>query len=72
MSIWDQNMLLGDAQLMALASWLRHEEIRAEEVKFSLDGDLKEPLWIIIEYPPPSILTTTHDILAKDPKIEDI
>lgn len=29
MNVWDPNATLGDLQLMAMASWMRHEELRA-------------------------------------------
>jgi len=38
MPIWDPNPYLGDAHLLALESWLRHEEIKTGEVKNTLDG----------------------------------
>ena len=33
MNMWDPNARLGDLQLMAMASWMIHEELRATEVK---------------------------------------
>jgi len=33
MNFWDPNEILVDIQLMALASWMTHEETRAEEVE---------------------------------------
>ena len=30
MNFWDPNVKLGDLKLMALASWMNHEESRAE------------------------------------------
>jgi len=32
MNLWDPNAALGDLQLMAMASWLSHEEKRAVEI----------------------------------------
>lgn len=32
MNFWDPNVKLSDLQLMALASWMSHEEVRVEEV----------------------------------------
>jgi len=32
MSLWDPNAALGDLQLMAMASWMSHEEKRALEI----------------------------------------
>jgi len=33
MNLWDPNAALGDVQLMAMASWLNHEEKRAVEIQ---------------------------------------
>ena len=33
MNVWDPNARLGDLQLMAMASWMNHEELKAIEVK---------------------------------------
>jgi len=33
MNVWDPNAKLGDLQLMALASWMNHEESRVAEMK---------------------------------------
>ena len=33
MNVWDPNKMLGDLQLMVLASWINHEEARAVEMK---------------------------------------
>jgi len=30
LNVWDPNAKLGDLQLMAMASWMNHEELRAE------------------------------------------
>ena len=32
MNLWDPNVALGDLQLMAMASWISHEEKRAVEI----------------------------------------
>jgi len=32
MTLWDHNGTLGDVKLMAMASWLNHEEKRAAEL----------------------------------------
>ena len=29
LNVWDPNAKLGDLQLMAMASWMNHEELRA-------------------------------------------
>ncbi len=33
MNVWDPNAKLGDLQLMAMASWINHEELRAAKIK---------------------------------------
>ena len=33
MNVWEPNSKLGDLQLMALASWMKHEEARVVEMK---------------------------------------
>jgi len=32
LNVWDPNVELGDLQLMALVSWMNHEESRATEM----------------------------------------
>jgi len=33
LNVWDPKAKLGDLQLMAMASWMNHEELRATEMK---------------------------------------
>jgi len=33
LNVWDPNAKLGDLQMMALASWMNHEEARVAEMK---------------------------------------
>lgn len=33
LNVWDPNSKIGDLQLMALASWMNHEEMRTIEMK---------------------------------------
>ena len=33
MNVWDPNAKLGYLQLMAMASWMNHEELRAAEIR---------------------------------------
>ena len=33
MNVWDPNSRLGDMQLMVMASWMNHEELRVVEIK---------------------------------------
>lgn len=44
MNFWDPNSRLGDMHLMALASWMTHEETRVEEVKKVMEKEEKESL----------------------------
>ena len=46
MNVWDPNAKLGDLQLMALTSWMNHEESRAAEMKCILAREKTEPLLI--------------------------
>ena len=49
MNVWDPNVELGDLQLMALASWMNHEESRVAEMKRILAREKNEPLFIKVE-----------------------
>ena len=49
MNVWEPNSKLGDLQLMALASWMNHEEARATEMKKILAKEQIEPLMIRAE-----------------------
>jgi hypothetical protein len=53
---WNPNPYVGDVQLMAFASWLRHEEMRAEEFKKYKEEELQTPLWIRVEAARPGML----------------
>ena len=64
---WDPNTTLGDMQLMALASWLNHEDQRAAEVRAALSKEVTEPLFIRAEYEDPITIITEHQSLATDP-----
>ena len=49
MNVWDPKAELGDLQLMALASWMNHEESRAAEIKRIMAREQNEPLFIRVE-----------------------
>jgi len=49
MNVLYHNVELGDLQLMALASWMNHEESRATEMKRILAREKNEPLFIRAE-----------------------
>lgn len=46
LSEWDPNTKLGDLQLMALTSWMNHEEVRATKMKKIMAREQTEPLMI--------------------------
>ena len=43
MNLWDRNARLGDLQLMAMASWMSHEEKKAVEIKKLMEKEQDEP-----------------------------
>jgi len=43
MNFWDWNSRLGYMQLMALSSWLIHEETRVEELKRAIEKKKRKP-----------------------------
>jgi len=49
LNVWDHNAKLGDLQLMALSSWMIHEEAKAKEVKTILEKEEEDPLYIKAE-----------------------
>ena len=61
---WDPNIAVGDMQLMAMTSWLNHEEKRAAEVRNVMNRELHEPLLIRAELGDPTALISTHQHLA--------
>jgi len=66
MNLWDPNVVVGDMQPMAMASWLNHEEKRATEVRNIMDRELHEPLLIREEPEDPLALISAHQHLAND------
>lgn len=67
MNAWDPNTVIGDVQLMAMASWMNHEEKRAAEVRSIIGRVLSEPLMIRAELDDPSSISTHHH-LANSPQ----
>ena len=68
-SVWDPNANLGDLQLMALASWMNHEDLRVAEMKRLLAREKNEPLFIRAEQSNPMALITTHNLIANDSQL---
>ena len=58
---------LGDVQLMAMASWLSHEEKREAEIRKVMDREVSEPLMIRAEPEDPLALVYSHQHLANNP-----
>ena len=69
MNVWDPNTRLGDLQLMAMASWMNHEELRAAEIRRLMIKEQNEPLMIKVEASDPMALISTHNLLAHNPQI---
>ena len=60
MNAWDPNTVIGDVQLMAMASWMNHEEKRAAEVRSIMSRELSEPLMIRADLDDPSAVISAH------------
>jgi len=69
MNLWDPNVALGDVQLMAMASWLNHEEKRAAVIQNVMNRELSKPLMIREEPEDPSALIYAHQHLANNPQV---
>ena len=68
MNAWDPNMVIGDVQLMVMASWMSHEEKRAIEVRGIIGRELSEPLMIRAEPDDPSAVISAHQHFANSPQ----
>lgn len=68
MNVLDPNVKLGDLQLMALESWMTHEEARAKEVKKVMKKQAKESLYIKAEKISPMVVISNHSIISNDAK----
>jgi len=66
MNLWDPNARLGDLQLMAMASWMSHEDKRAVEIRKLMEKEQDEPLMIRANSKDPIALISTHRQLAAD------
>jgi len=69
LNVWDPSSKLGDLQLMAMASWMYHDELREVEMKILLIKEKNEPLIIRVEPSDPMELINTHNMLTNDPQI---
>ena len=43
MNLWDPNAMLGDLHLMAMASWMIHEEKRETKIKKLMENNKMSP-----------------------------
>lgn len=66
MNVWDLNANLGCLQLMALASWMNHEEERVAEMKRILAREQEKNLMIRFEQSNLMGLINTHNLIAND------
>ena len=69
LNVWDPNAKLGDLPLMALASWMSHEEVRAKEVKMVLEREERKPLYIIAEQINSMVVISIDNIIANNPQL---
>ena len=69
MNIWEPNAELGDLQLMALASSMKHEKSRVAEMKRILAREKNKPLFTKAKQSNPMALINTHNIIENDPQL---
>ena len=63
---WSPNTYVGDFQLRAMTSWMRHEIMRDEENKVYLESEKVNELWIRKESTNPTEVIYWHKILTSD------
>jgi len=68
MNAWDPNTVIGEVQLMAMASWMDHEEKRVAEVRSIIGKELNEPLMIRAALDDHSAVISAHQHLANSPR----
>ena len=68
-NLWDPNTTLGDLLLMAMASWMSHEEKRVVEIQKMMTKELSELLMIRGEPTGPLALIYAHQRLAANPQV---
>ena len=64
LNVWDPNPKLQDLQMMALASWMSHEEARAKEVNIVFEREETQPLYIREEHNNYMVVISTHNLIA--------
>ena len=70
MNFWDPNSRTRDVKVMALTSWLTHEEVRVEEKKRVISKETNEPLWVRAELRAPLLVINNHRLIFEDLKLE--
>jgi len=68
MNLWDPNAVLGDLQLMAMASWMSHEEKRVAKIQKMMEKELNEPLMVRAEPENPMALIYANQHLTTNPQ----
>ena len=69
LNILDPNVNLGDLHLIALVSWMNHEEVRVAEMKKILAREQTKPLMIRAEQSNPMVVMSTNNLIAIDPQL---
>ena len=69
MNLWDPYSALRDLHLMAMASWMSHEEKRAGEIQKIMEKELSDPLMIRAEPIEPLALIYAHEHVAANPQV---
>lgn len=69
MNLWDPNVVLGDLLLMAMTSWMSHEEKRVEKIRKMMEKELNEPMMVKAELVDHIALIYSHQHLAANPQV---
>ena len=69
LNVWDPNSKLGDLQLMALASWMNHEEARATKMKKIMEREETKHLMTRAEQSNPMVVINTHNLITNHPQL---
>jgi len=69
LNVWDPNTKLGDLKLMALASWMNHEEARATEMNKVMAIEETKPLMTRAKLSNPMVVINTHNLIENDPRL---
>ena len=67
LNVWDPNSKPGDLQLMALESWMNHEEASSAEMKKVMAREETKPLMRRAAQSNPMVVINTHNLIVNDP-----